>query len=550
MKNLDGKKEFIGDLFSGRNFFRVPEYQRPFSWDASHFEDLIDDLINANKDEQYFLGTFVLHRINDDILYELVDGQQRATALLILFACLRDIIKADDIRNDIQEKIVQEGSRLNNIARKERIEVRDFEVFNNHILKLGGTLDEFGADKNKEPHWRYKSAIDVFHSSLDGLSQEELEEFVIFVNRNCLIIRLSTSSFDDAFRLFSIVNDRGEKLRRIDVLKAQNLSPEYIESDSLRRSLARTWQETEENLGADTFEEVFFLVRLILVKDKPQGDLLKEFERRIFRPRHALMQRGAPFFEEIKTYTDIFGRIFVDKDILDQDEQENSEYRSIIFIMLSEFQASEWKACVLFFCMRFGTDFLLEFIYQIEKVYLEQWVGGIRKDERYSQYTDILKSIENNEDPADVLDTIEYSEESIIQGVKNPNLYTAGYKKYVLLRLELLKSELERTQKIEAKSIEHVLPQNPKDDSEWLQNHDREGMQEYVNSVGNLVLISKQKNSSASNRDFDEKKITYLTQRVSDYPRSNQVCSEEEWTRETIERWTEDAADIFLNNIR
>ncbi|MES0811523.1 DUF262 domain-containing HNH endonuclease family protein [Roseibium sp. SCPC15] len=550
MKDLDGEKVSVGDLFSGRNFFRVPEYQRPFSWDEDNFEDIIDDLINADKDEQYFLGTVVLHKINDDIVYDIVDGQQRATSLIILFACLRDLIEAEDIQNDIQEKIVQEASRLNKISRKERIEVRDIEVFNQHILTPGGTKLEFGADKNKEPHWRYKTAIDIFHHSLSPLSQKELEDFVFFVNQNCIIIRLSTSSFDDAFRLFSIVNDRGKKLRRIDILKAQNLSPEFIASDSQRRTIARTWQETEEDLGADTFEEVFFLIRLITVKEKPQGDLLKEFERRIFRARPPLIHRGITFFEEVKKYTDFYKRIFVDKDILDIDGIENAEYRSLIFIMQTEFQASEWKACILYYCIKFGNTNLLEFIYQLEKIYLEQWFGGVRKDERYAQYTDILKSIEKTEDTHDVISSLKYSEENIIQGVTNVNLYNAGYKKYVLLRLELLKSELERPQYIEAKSIEHVLPQNPAEDSNWLKSHDKEDMQNYVNSIGNLVLISKSKNSTASNRDFEEKKSTYLTQRVSDYPRSNQVCSESEWTQETIKRWTDEAADIFLRNLQ
>ncbi|MEK6589095.1 MAG: DUF262 domain-containing protein, partial [Nitrospinota bacterium] len=89
MKNLDGKKIVIKDLLSREYFYRVPEYQRPFSWEEENFQDLIQDLIDAEKGQEYFLGTVVLHWKERENVYDIVDGQQRITTLMILFACLR-----------------------------------------------------------------------------------------------------------------------------------------------------------------------------------------------------------------------------------------------------------------------------------------------------------------------------------------------------------------------------------------------------------------------------------------------------------------------------
>ena len=90
MQKLEGYTLAIGSLFSGKRFFRIPDYQRPFSWDSDNFEDLINDIIGAKKDQDYFLGTTVLHHREDEGIYDIVDGQQRMTSIMILFACLRD----------------------------------------------------------------------------------------------------------------------------------------------------------------------------------------------------------------------------------------------------------------------------------------------------------------------------------------------------------------------------------------------------------------------------------------------------------------------------
>ena len=58
-------RQNIVELFSDNHFFYIPGYQRPFSWKADNFEDLIGDLKEAPRGKEYFLGTVVLHEISD-----------------------------------------------------------------------------------------------------------------------------------------------------------------------------------------------------------------------------------------------------------------------------------------------------------------------------------------------------------------------------------------------------------------------------------------------------------------------------------------------------
>jgi hypothetical protein len=69
----------------------------------------------------------------------------------------------------------------------------------------------------------------------------------------------------------------------------------------------------------------------------------------------------------------------------------------------------------------------------------------------------------------------------------------------------------------------------------------------FVNKIGNLVLISKSRNSSASNDEFSEKKKKYLKPRVTDYPRSVQVLGYSDWTPEIIQKRTDEVGNIFLD---
>ena len=55
-------------------------------------------------------------------------------------------------------------------------------------------------------------------------------------------------------------------------------------------------------------------------------------------------------------------------------------------------------------------------------------------------------------------------------------------------------------------SVEHVLPQNPSENSQWRKDFTDEERDLWTHRVANLVLISKRKNSKLSNLDYEEKK--------------------------------------------
>lgn len=546
MNNLEGKTEVIGKLFSSDFFFKIPDYQRPFAWDEDNFTDLMDDLITAQSDQQYFLGTLVLHKKDDKNNYDVVDGQQRLTTLLILISCLRDLISDTKFKEQLQGKIVQEENKVDGIPEKPRIEVKDRAIFRELILNIDGTNTKKRLGDLVEPEVRYLQAIKTFKKKLGSLTQPEIEKFTQFVNQKCVIIYLSTSTFDDAFKLFTIVNDRGKQLRRIDILKAQNISPDAVAITATRDKISKDWERLENDLGESTLESILHLIRMIIVKEKPQEDIFNEFEKRIFKK--GLMSKGENFVDTVRAYGELYQKIFLDKDYLGETSDNYLKYRAMVHIMNSEFEASEWRACILFFAKKFNGENFYKFLLIIEKVYLESWVKAVRKDERFGIYSDILKKIELSKKSSEMLSVLSYDAEKIKNTSQANNFYKSRFAKYFLLRLEVLTSENDVFKEINAKSIEHVFPQNPDPNSEWVKDINFKEHPNVVNNIGNLVLLSKGKNSSASNKDFNIKKERYLKTRVSDYPRSIQVLNEDSWSINTIKDRNTEIKKIILNN--
>lgn len=549
MSDLKGDKSKLGSLFSHEYFFEVPEYQRPFRWDDDNLTELATDLIDADQSTEYFLGTIVLHETHDGH-YDIVDGQQRLTALCILIACLRDspqLAGQEDWTADLHGMVVQSAKPVADIPERVRINVRDSAVFDRIVATRNGTLSPKPSTKPTPVEKRYLSACEIFHSKLADLDENDLMSLAKFVSERCLFMYLATDDFKNAFRLFTIINDRGMQLRRIDVLKSHNLTPEAIANAKTRSRYAKKWEAMEETLGEDEFESIFPLLRLIYLKAKPQADLLTEFEDRILgkknKPKH-----GTSFIDALETYSDIYNQVFLDQDVLDETADEY-RYRSMISIMTDHFIASEWKSCCIRFIEKFGTDSFFQFLMKLEKVYLAHWVQSVRKDERYDTYVTILGDIDRLDKPEAVIDEMTFDSQVIVDACANPNFYGAGYSKYMLLRLEVLASELEESHHFIARSVEHVLPQTPPDGSQWARDFPTEDdLKAYVHQSGNLVLLSKSKNSAAGNKALKDKQDKYLKKRVSDYPRSVQVLAETSWDKTTIDRRTAEIQASILSD--
>ena len=99
---IKSEKLLIKEIFS--MWFSIPDYQRPYVWETDHVSELLEDLefaMTEKREFYYFLGSFVFQSkaVSRNGQYvkenDLLDGQQRMTTILLLFAVIRDLVKED-----------------------------------------------------------------------------------------------------------------------------------------------------------------------------------------------------------------------------------------------------------------------------------------------------------------------------------------------------------------------------------------------------------------------------------------------------------------------
>lgn len=294
---IDSDKIFIKDVFNW--WFRVPDYQRPFVWGTDQVNNLLDDVSTwglSRPDSEYFLGSIVLQKRDDNgfIEYDLLDGQQRLTTCLLIHAVGRDLTHDADVKERCQITIYQKGSRTDKIPERLRIlyDIRDdVQGFIEEFIKPnGGTNNEVGLQaahisRDRSVRNLANAVLEIrrYFSETEGF---DLETFFQFFRNNVLLVYVSSADLEDAFRMFTVLNDRGMKLRGSDILKTLNLRAlkEENGTEIEQRKWAQFWEEIEGELG-DDFDVFLSHLRAILVKDKARLSLLQEFQDNIYGPK-------------------------------------------------------------------------------------------------------------------------------------------------------------------------------------------------------------------------------------------------------------------------
>jgi len=254
---IRSEKILIKDIF--KMWFRIPEYQRPYVWGHDEINDLLDDISFAQREKpesEYFLGSFVFQSKpaapelgNEFPENDILDGQQRMTTLLLLFAVIRDLVDNPKVKRKCQEYIYQESDQIENIPERTRLvySIRDNvqKYFDDHIKTKGMTNDDESLIKAIERDsdisiQNMARAIMVIRKFFTNSGSVGPEEFLPFLVNKVLMIYVATEDLQDAFRLFMILNDRGIPLRNSDILKSMNLGA--LENVEDKEKYAKLWE--------------------------------------------------------------------------------------------------------------------------------------------------------------------------------------------------------------------------------------------------------------------------------------------------------------------
>lgn len=533
---IKAEEKQLSRIFSDDYLFEIPDYQRPYAWTTEQTGELLDDLLTAmdeGRGTPYFLGSIVLIKDQGEPRAEVVDGQQRLTTLTILFCVLRELTRNDKHREELDSYVRAKGKPLAGIKDRFRLSLRerDRDAFRENVQDVG-KLEAFvnGQAELPDSQRRIRENCGYLWAKLQGGEPARYGQLASFLILQCYLVVVSASDQEAAYRIFSVMNDRGLNLSATDILKAEVIGG--IERER-RSRYTDEWETIEEDLGRDDFRDLFAHIRMIHVKSKARGNLTREF-------REGVLQRvtGVHFVDDVLTPMSNAYRIVsrASYESMEDPEAVNGYLRH-----LGRIDNFDWiPPAIAFFCRHVREhEQLAMFACDLERLAYMMFILRWNINRRIGRYTKLLQSIERGIDMQSESSGLQLREDEIDEvrrALDGPIYLQTRVCLPLLLRLDSLLAGLGAMYEQRVLSVEHVLPQAPERGSLWLEWFpDADKREEWTHKLANLVLLSRRKNAQAQNFEFARKKSEYFQRNgVATFALTSQVLHRDQWTPDVL----------------
>lgn len=551
---IHGAEYSLYNVFSHEFLFTIPYYQRPYSWTMENAGKLFDDLVGFMENEKdksldemspYFLGSLVLIK-GPGPESIVLDGQQRLITLTILLSALRE--RVPNLREELTQHLYEKENKIMGTPNRYRLTPRkqDIDFFKKYIQDEKGisSLPNIGEIKILETQRNIRDNALLFLEKLETLSGIDLELFVKILINQCFVVIVTTPDFASAYQIFSILNDRGLNLSLTDIMKADLIGEMTFEN---QEKYADKWVNAEELLGREMFQDLFSHIRMIYRRTKSKETVLKEL-RDYVRPD---LQKDNPmeFIEEV-ILNNAAAFYMIKKG--EFKSKTKADHVNSLFRWLNLINNFDWIPPAMVYLNKYNNDpeKLIRFFLDLERLASGLVILRASNNDRIERYGSLLKSIENGENLSALNSPLQLNpqESQKILETLNGDLYPIRLSlSYILRRLDYAISEEKADHTDSIITVEHVLPQNPKSGSVWEKWFPtKELLEKYTYSLGNLVLLSRSKNSKAKNYDFETKKKKYFfsDERTTTFALTTMVMNENEWTPDVIDRRQKELIEV------
>ncbi|MEV4053910.1 DUF262 domain-containing HNH endonuclease family protein [Amycolatopsis sp. NPDC049688] len=538
---IQAAEHAVEEIFDDTYQFTIPPYQRPYAWTTEQAGEMFDDLLAASRakdsiaeSDPYFLGSIVLVKAEKQPLSEVVDGQQRLTTLTILLAVLRAYV-SPGFAASLEKRIFQEGDPVKGTADQPRLRLRDQDqgFFEKYIQERSGN-DELPALQNVtlDSQLRMVENALLLKSRVGALSGTDRERLVSFIYGNTYLVVVTTADFESAYRIFSVLNERGLDLTHTDILKSEIIG-KIPEAD--KDAYTTKWEQEENDLRRDGFGDLFSHIRMVYAKTKARESILKEFRASVLQA----VPDGKKFIDDVLVpFSDAF------EVVTRAGYAGGPDAKAINRLLgwLNQLGNTDWIPPAISYFSRPTADSasLLRFLTDLERLAASMLIRRVDITRRIERYGRVLDWMENDRDLYSAESPLQLSaaEQNETLGKLDAEIYTVlRVRLYVLQRLDSALSDGGASyDDYPSISVEHVLPQNPAAGSGWTTAFTAQERAYWVHRLANLVLLSRRKNSQASNLEFEAKKTKYFEKTSwAPFVLTSQVAASDVWTPAVLE---------------
>ena len=533
--NVEARSLLLENVLKKGQFI-IPEYQREYDWTDENLDEFLGD-IKDTEEENYFIGHMVCEGNFNGSKFKVIDGQQRITTITIMLSVLRDIFFEKGLQN------LSNGLHDNYIFAKDK-DYNEYVILDNQMPYpiLQSYVQSKVNDKNKElkpeksGEKKIIKAYDKFYKTWKDLSEEKLK-FLRDTILNLEIIFVAVDDEVDAFTIFETLNAKGKDLTPLDLIKNQ-VFKNYNKQSHLNEP-NDSWKKIIENTKDKNmkFLNYFWSSKYKKVSDRR---IYKEFIKESKKEEFNYNDFVQDLLSNSKFYRQIIAPNLGDW----KQEGEFRVYFSLSAIQIFNIQVAN---SVLISLIReynnktISLKYLIKALSAIEKFhFINNAVIGGRSSGLDTMYSKISREIYIAQDKhskhniidimikklKEKLPSIEQFESKIDSRLYFSSLNTKQKKlvQYVLKKIEYEKQNY-NVDLINI-SLEHIYPE--KFDKNWSKIEPN-----YIQNIGNLVLLDTDINSLIGNKSYNDKKSIIIDK--STLITTKEVFEKHEnWTKEDI----------------
>lgn len=567
--------------------FKVPVYQREYSWTKKECQELFDD-INDNA-RPYFLGSIILIEENNEI--QIIDGQQRITSVSLLLMAIRNRFIAID-KNSFSFEIqwIEKMLSQNGVARLELQTQNNNKDDYEHLMKSNKIISGVTTVVPKNyGNRRIASNNKMFSDLVDPLNAGEIKELYDKV-LDLSFVKITTDSAQSAYLLFDAMNNRGMDLTPFDLIKNKFIAfgGQIQKWEQLVECLGDNYADQEQFLrnNYNAFRAEYSGLNTPLAVGSISYKYGKATKSNLITIYDDLMSTDIDSFtktllERAKVYSLMLGNNSNPANNSDI-EKVLCEFRRagatssfvlvlyLIWYQRDLFNNDDELLKVLQYVLRFSIrrnftnipstgavpGIMMEIIEEINQLPSRDFatVSNVIVDKLKAKSSDdtVLKSVLERDVYSDNRDMARYALCSLL----DVTIGTMPKTKETPATLDLWRKDVKGKY---VWTIEHIFPEGENIPQSWVDmiaGGDAQKAKiyqtQYVHKFGNLTLTGY--NSELSNKPFDEKKN--LTDKDGYYvgynnglSLNNDVISETDWTVQKIENRTKTIVSILLKKL-
>ncbi|CCI04205.1 MULTISPECIES: DUF262 domain-containing protein [Microcystis] len=549
---LDTRTSNFSDLIGNGKIYRVPPFQRDYSWKEENWEDLWQDIqtLYENPDSSHYMGAIVLQGSQrSDTDFTIIDGQQRLVTISILAIAIIEKIQTlidrgeEAEANRERQRLLKSGylsnKDLGSLKESSKLILNENnnDFYQSRLINFRPPRNPRSLAKSNQLLWK---AFQYFSDSLQKLTSvvNSGKELAIFltdtVAKRLLFIQINVEDELNAYTVFETLNARGIELSSTDLLKNYLFSL-FRGADDLREG-QRQWRGIIDTVTMEKFPE-FLRYYLSLTRTRVRR------ERLFKRVRESIQNAESAFklLEQLEEYSGLFIALNNPNDEFWQDTPDNIPYireielfgvkqaYPVLFSAYNKFSSENFTRLLKLVC-------IISFRYTI--------VSSLNPNELEGIYNKIAIAINNGEmtTPRQVFEglrSVYVTDTKFVQDFSILSISTRGQKKklvrYILWKLEMDESGRSNIAE-DGFSIEHILPESPSD--RWRVHFLDNEIEEMTYRIGNLIPLEANLNRQIGNQYYTDKQEIY---QQSDYALARNIVPEE-WTPDTIAKRQESLA--------